>query len=216
MIKWAIALVAAIYIVLLVIPDESEAPEVTEASETSDGETTLANFFSDLITQAEDNASRPPPNEAAFSDDDAALREANGSYQLETADGEVLDVVAVINPFDTTITEDSDREIARVTLGNASAQPRPDTPAAEISADAAPDVEPSDDTSAVSALWQVTGDRVNFRAGPSTDDAILTALVRGDQVEYLADAPDDWARLRVVATGVEGFMALEFLEPVTN
>jgi uncharacterized protein YraI len=57
----------------------------------------------------------------------------------------------------------------------------------------------------------VTGDRVNFRAGPSTDDAIIAALTLGQEVELIARVGGGWAHLRVVGTDLEGYMSEDFL-----
>jgi uncharacterized protein YgiM (DUF1202 family) len=60
---------------------------------------------------------------------------------------------------------------------------------------------------------RVTGDRVNFRAGPSTEDAILAALTLGTEVELIERVGDGWAHLRVPETGLSGYMSEDFLEP---
>jgi hypothetical protein len=60
---------------------------------------------------------------------------------------------------------------------------------------------------------RVTGDRVNFRAGPSTEDAILAALTLGTEVELIERVGDGWAHLRVLETGLSGYMSEDFLEP---
>jgi uncharacterized protein YgiM (DUF1202 family) len=63
------------------------------------------------------------------------------------------------------------------------------------------------------ALLRVTGERVNFRAGPSTADDILAALDLGTQVELIERVGDGWAHLRVPGTGLEGYMSEDFLAP---
>jgi hypothetical protein len=60
---------------------------------------------------------------------------------------------------------------------------------------------------------RVTGDRVNFRAGPSTEDEILAALTLGTEVELIERVADGWAHLRVPATGLTGYMSDDFLAP---
>lgn len=204
MIRWGIALIVAIYVILLVIPD---ADQVADDTRTTGG---LGAFFSSLLEQAESGASRPPPADLAPDDlaESDALQEVDGTYRLQTADGEWLEVAAVINPFEAAAGE-QDRDIALITVGATGVE------APEVSDDGqilevAAEAPPATNTE----IWRVTGDRVNFRAGPSTNNPILTALVRGDQVEYLADAPDDWAQLRVLATGQIGYMAVRFLERV--
>lgn len=61
---------------------------------------------------------------------------------------------------------------------------------------------------------EVTGSSVNLRAGPSTRDAVLTALLQGERVELLGATDNGWAQIRAVSTGVEGFMATRFLTPL--
>lgn len=63
-------------------------------------------------------------------------------------------------------------------------------------------------------LVEVTGTQVNLRAGPSTDDAVLGSLVRGEQAELVAALDNGWARIRVASSGIEGFMANRFLAPL--
>ena len=63
------------------------------------------------------------------------------------------------------------------------------------------------------AVLYVTGTRVNLRAGPSTDNAIVTALTQGTATEVIAEAPDGWFEIRDSATGVTGFMSGDFLSP---
>ena len=63
-------------------------------------------------------------------------------------------------------------------------------------------------------LAEVTGTRVNLRAGPSTGDPVLTALRLGDQVELIGATGDGWAQIRAIADGHEGFMAIRFLTPL--
>ncbi|MCI2399697.1 SH3 domain-containing protein [Aliiroseovarius subalbicans] len=60
----------------------------------------------------------------------------------------------------------------------------------------------------------VTGSKVNMRAGPSTGQGIVTALVRGTAVDDLGAAGDGWTQIRVVETGERGFMASRFLDSV--
>ncbi|MEN9012841.1 MAG: SH3 domain-containing protein [Yoonia sp.] len=60
-------------------------------------------------------------------------------------------------------------------------------------------------------LREVSGKRVNMRAGPSTNDAVLDTLVRGTQIEVLDVNADGWARLRVLDTDQVGWMAERFL-----
>lgn len=58
-------------------------------------------------------------------------------------------------------------------------------------------------------IMYVTGDRVNFRAGPSTSDRVIGAILRGSPVEILGQT-EGWVQLRD-AGGREGYMSLQFL-----
>lgn len=74
-------------------------------------------------------------------------------------------------------------------------------------------VVPQIEENANAGLMQVTGTRVNMRAGPSTDNSVVDSLVRGTIVEVLGEEVNGWVELRDVATGVTGFMAARFIEP---
>lgn len=79
---------------------------------------------------------------------------------------------------------------------------RPLTPEPAVAAAAAPPPE----------RRAVTGSRVNLRAGPGTEHAVLDVLARGETPEVL-EAEGGWARVRAGAS--EGWMALSLLsEPL--
>ena len=63
-------------------------------------------------------------------------------------------------------------------------------------------------------LVEVTGNQVNLRAGPSTDTAVLGALVRGERAELIGADGNGWVLIRAVSTGVEGYMADRFVSVV--
>jgi hypothetical protein len=64
------------------------------------------------------------------------------------------------------------------------------------------------------ALVEVTGNQVNLRAGPSTADAVLGAMLRGDRAELIASPGNGWVRIRALSTGIEGYMADRFVAPM--
>jgi len=64
-------------------------------------------------------------------------------------------------------------------------------------------------------VFEVTGSRVNLRAGPSTGHDVLAALTRGTRARITGTAGNDWVELEVQATGQRGFMAQRFLAPVS-
>lgn len=61
-------------------------------------------------------------------------------------------------------------------------------------------------------VMYVTGNRVNFRAGPSTNDRVIGALLLGSPVEALGETDGGWMQLRD-AQGREGYMSAQFLSP---
>jgi len=92
------------------------------------------------------------------------------------------------------------------------AEPAPQ-PAPTPVPDPEPEPQPQPQADPVPAVLFVTGNRVNLRAGPSTDNAVVTALTRGTPVDDLGAAGDGWSHIRAVATGEEGYMATRFLSP---
>ncbi len=60
-------------------------------------------------------------------------------------------------------------------------------------------------------LVYVTGSRVNLRAGPGTNSAVVTSLVRGSAAEAIGVETDGWQMIRDAETGIEGYMATRFL-----
>ncbi|RMC36278.1 SH3 domain-containing protein [Paracoccus alkanivorans] len=61
-------------------------------------------------------------------------------------------------------------------------------------------------------ILYVTGTRVNFRSGPSTDDRVIGALDGGTAVEALGPTGDDWVHIRDT-DGRIGYMSGQFLSP---
>ncbi|MGR3486169.1 MAG: SH3 domain-containing protein [Paracoccaceae bacterium] len=60
-------------------------------------------------------------------------------------------------------------------------------------------------------MRSVAGSRVNMRDGPGTDFGVLDTLVQGTDVEVIEVNDSGWARLRVMDTGLEGWMAERLL-----
>ncbi|PWK60292.1 SH3 domain-containing protein [Roseicyclus mahoneyensis] len=116
---------------------------------------------------------------------------------LLTQDGRTLVISAVIEP---SLTLDATHGVAMVSTRRAD---RPETVVASSSGGL-----PERD------LVEITGNHVNLRAGPSTDTAVLGALVRGDRAELIAASGDGWVQIRAVSTGTIGYMADRFVSPV--
>lgn len=205
MIRLTILLVLAIYVVLIVVPPSDHGDNVAVTRDTGQ------NWLVAMIYDAEAVAQRPPSDRTPSS---VALRasltdqliETDNGYAIETADGERLDIAAIINPANLR-GDDTQTSIASVSLVQ--------TPAVDVATNNAPAAPAAAPVSAPAEIWRVAASAVNFREGPSTNTRVLTSLRSGDEVEFLAEAPDNWARLRVVSTGLEGYMAAQFLEPAS-
>lgn len=64
-------------------------------------------------------------------------------------------------------------------------------------------------------ILYVTGSRVNMRAGPSTGDAVLTALTAGTAVEALGPTDAAWVNIRAPG-GQVGYVSGQFLSGSAN
>ena len=63
-------------------------------------------------------------------------------------------------------------------------------------------------------IWYVAGNSLNVRSGPSTDDAVVGKLSRGEATLVVAREGEDWARIRIEGDGIEGYVAMRFLSAV--
>ena len=60
-------------------------------------------------------------------------------------------------------------------------------------------------------LRRVTAERVNVREGPGTDYAVMGRLVQGAETEVLEIDSVGWAHVRVIDSGLLGWVSAEFL-----
>ncbi|WP_166418235.1 SH3 domain-containing protein [Cochlodiniinecator piscidefendens] len=58
--------------------------------------------------------------------------------------------------------------------------------------------------------WYVTGERVNMRSGPSTQNRVVDSLTRGEAVNVIG-FNGNWAHLQVLSNGQEGYMSRRYL-----
>lgn len=202
MIRMTVTLIVAIYVVLIVVPPADHGREIV-GREIAAPRDAGGNWLVAMISGAEAGVSRPPETRAASalslqsSPIDGLIETADG-FALDTADGDRLVIAAVINPVDLLPQNlATQTTVASVTVA---------TPVATDVAPAPPDTP--------AQIWRVAASAVNFREGPSTDARVLASLTWGEEVEFLAEAPDDWAHLRIVGSGIEGYMAARFLERV--
>jgi hypothetical protein len=152
----------------------------------------------------------PAPQDGRTADTDDALREmADGRLVLVTATGEELAIDLVVQPTDLAAGEPGGEAAGDGPSAEATGAPEP--PAPDADSGGQPTETATTDNGA--PRLRVTGDRVNFRAGPSTEDEILAALALGTEVELIERVADGWVHLRVPATGLTGYMSGDFLEP---
>ena len=62
-------------------------------------------------------------------------------------------------------------------------------------------------------IWYVSGNSLNVRSGPSTDDAVVGKLSRGEAMLVVAREGEDWAQIRIEGDGIDGYVAMRFLTP---
>ena len=62
-------------------------------------------------------------------------------------------------------------------------------------------------------IFQVSGNVVNLRSGPSTSNGVVASLTRGTEVEVLAHH-GNWAELVVLDSAEVGYMSASFLQAV--
>lgn len=60
--------------------------------------------------------------------------------------------------------------------------------------------------------WRmVTGSRVNLRAGPGTDNAVVGSLTKGTRAIAVQELANGWVQLEVPERGLSGYMSGKFL-----
>jgi hypothetical protein len=184
MIRLTLILAVAIFAVLVLAPQRMD---VTEGD----------------VGQAVPSGGLVAPDSRTDPGAEVALREGpDGRMVLRTTTGEDLPIDLIVDPSEfAAAAAEADTDAAAA--GTVETSP-PDTAGAQPAAESAP--------SGVTRL-RVTGDRVNFRAGPSTQDEILAALTLGTEVDLIERVADGWVHLRVPATGLTGYMSGDFLEP---
>ncbi|MEP3298481.1 MAG: SH3 domain-containing protein [Pseudoruegeria sp.] len=65
-------------------------------------------------------------------------------------------------------------------------------------------------TSNAADIWYVSGNRVNMRSGPSTQNQVVAALARGTATELLGRT-GGWVHIRDLNSGNTGYMSANFL-----
>lgn len=117
-------------------------------------------------------------------------REPAPAMIIETANGERIEVDAVINPG----LIDAPEMVSIASITPMPVQSNPAPPAAK-------------------EMVYVTGSRVNLRAGPSTQNPVLMALGYGTEAELIEEMSNGWVQIRHMDSGRVGYMAGRFLSP---
>lgn len=60
-------------------------------------------------------------------------------------------------------------------------------------------------------IRRVTANSANVRGGPSTQNAVVGRLSRGEEVEVLATDPSGWVQVRLQGDGIEGWVSERLL-----
>jgi uncharacterized protein YgiM (DUF1202 family) len=60
-------------------------------------------------------------------------------------------------------------------------------------------------------ILYVSASSVNVRQGPSTAEAVIGRLARGEAVTVVEDAGDGWSHIRIEGDGIDGFIATRLL-----
>ena len=58
----------------------------------------------------------------------------------------------------------------------------------------------------------VSSNRVNVRAGPSTQFEVVDQVLFADAVEIIGEPTGEWVHIRIQGDGVDGYMASRFLQ----
>jgi Bacterial SH3 domain len=87
-------------------------------------------------------------------------------------------------------------------------QVRPDPPAR--GQDGFTEGVPADPTTLAETTWFVAADKVNLRAGESTDFEVVGAAFQGEPLTLLSDPNAEWVQVRTQG-GIEAFVKTEFL-----
>ncbi|MBF9034906.1 SH3 domain-containing protein [Rhodobacterales bacterium HKCCE2091] len=187
MLRLSVLLLICIYAAYVILPEALEPADVSEA---------------------ETGRAAPPPGPVRTTQ--AAVPD-----EIVVETGESWHVDRVIRPLQ----PERETEAAAVPVPEPVDAATSDEPEAAEEAGTPPPPAPAADPAPVQApadgatILYVTGDRVNLRAGPSTETDIVTALTFGTPTEMLETAPDGWFRIRDTASGLEGFMSGDFLSP---
>ncbi|MDO5529358.1 MAG: SH3 domain-containing protein [Paracoccus sp. (in: a-proteobacteria)] len=149
---------------------------------------TLAAIFAVLTIYGDGDgrqlaAAEPQPGAA-----EAAPASANGAALLPADKPEIITEVVQTEP-------------ERPRFAGPALRPSPEFAGAEP-----PEDQPEPDENSLF----VTGNSVNFRAGPTTSDRVIGALTRGTMVTALGGREGEWVQVQD-AQGRTGYMAAQFL-----
>lgn len=162
---------------------------------------TLAGLFAVLSLYGTPQGDRPDPAVADASADTATTETAADAIAAATVTEAVATQPAAIQPDEVQQTPEKVQDFPGPPL-----RPSPEYVGSTEQAEA--DLAAPEGAT----ILYVTGDRVNFRAGPSTNDRVVGALLRGSPVEALNRTDEGWVQLRD-AQGREGYMSAQFLSP---
>ncbi len=211
--KWVFGLCVSLYAVLILFGGEGYQPEA------------VANAAPEPVVDVAGDAEASPVEEVEVTRAAVEISPADASpapSDVGTSIAELGTVAVVPDVQTASLAGDAVKEPARprLVLNTTDTAQTPDAteaaPAAQLllpettDATSTPSADP---TSPVGQIWTVTGNRVNLRAGASTQNGVVGQTVRGESAEIVEMLENGWAKVYILDTGIEAYMSADFLSP---
>ncbi|OWY09450.1 hypothetical protein B6V74_05350 [Thioclava sp. F42-5] len=167
--------------------------------------TTLAGIYAVMAIAGRDVPGDVEQASAATSNDTVQVsRAATDSQELSASEApQIVAKAAATSPTDTPKVEKASL-ITRITPNTR--MPGPELkPSPEHRKNAAPEVDGG-------TLWSVSANALNVRSGPSTSNAAIDSVRKGDQVLVVAES-GGWAHVKIEGGGTEGWVSKKYLRP---
>ncbi|OOY17134.1 hypothetical protein BMI85_08885 [Thioclava sp. DLFJ4-1] len=166
--------------------------------------TTLAGIYAVMAIAGRDVPGNVEQASAATSNDTVQVsRAASDNQELSASEAPQIVAKAAASQANTPKIEKASL-ITRVTPN--ARMPGPELkPSPEYRDTSAPKVEGG-------TLWSVTANALNVRSGPSTSNAAIDRVRKGDDVLVVAEI-GGWANVKIEGDGTEGWVSKKYLRP---
>ncbi|PFG64897.1 SH3 domain-containing protein [Thioclava sp. ES.031] len=166
--------------------------------------TTLAGIYAVMAIAGRDVPGNVEQASAATSNDTVQVsRAANDNQELSASEAPQIVAKAAASQTNTPKVEKASL-ITRITPNTR--MPGPELkPSPEYRDTSAPKVEGG-------TLWSVTANALNVRSGPSTSNAAIDRVRKGDEVLVVAES-SGWAHVKIEGDGTEGWVSKKYLRP---